>query len=306
MSYTHGNGSMPSLRALQVFEAAARYQNFTAAGNDLGITQSAVSRQIADLEAQLGQLLFVRSGPSLSLTGVGRTLAKCIEHALTDLRVGVAQARGIPDSPIVTLSMLPSVAAKWFAPRLEKFTQAHANIDLRISASRNLVDFEDDGFDAAIRYGKGQWPNVMATFLGAEIIRPVCTPEYAARVCLKSVNDLLNATLLYGDIVEDWRKWFIAAGIQNETPPKGPRLGDDTAILAAILDHQGVALGRSLLVDNDLNAGRLITPFTISLKASFSYWFVQPAAIDTSLRLTAVRQWIIDEFDESILHRSKM
>ncbi len=296
MSSDHDKPIMPSLRTLQVFEAAARHKNFTAAGFDIGITQSAVSRQVADLEAYLSQSLFVRSGPTLILTRTGATLAKGLGHALTDMRSCVEEARNVSDSQVITLTMLPSVAAKWLAPRLGQFTLAHPDIDLRISATRHLVDFTAEGVDAAIRYGKGKWPGVNAVQLGSEIIQPVCSPEYASKIGMVEPDDLLRASLLYGDIAEDWTKWFGAAGLSGAVLPKGPKLGDDTAILQAVLDHQGVALGRSLLVANDLETGRLIAPFPTVLKASYSYWFVNPVSLNLSPTLAAVKDWIVSEF----------
>ena len=287
---------MPPLRTLQVFEAAARHQSFTAAGHDIGITQSAVSRQIADLEAHLGQSLFVRSGPNLSLTPMGAKLAKGIGHALMDMRICVDAAQVKSAHNVITLTMLPSVAAKWLAPRLERFTQTHPDIDLRISATRHLVDFRVDGVDAAIRYGKGKWPGVIATQLASETIQPVCSAEYARKINLSAPSDLLRATLLFGDIEEDWHKWFAEVGLKNAALPRGPELGDDAAILQAALDHQGVALGRSLLIANDLQSGRLITPFATKLEASYSYWFVRPMAMARSATLIDVENWFINEF----------
>jgi len=296
MSSDHNRNFMPPLRTLQVFEAAARHQSFTAAGRDIGITQSAVSRQIADLEANLGRELFIRSGPKLKLTHTGTILAEGIARALANMQNSVEEARAVTPSRIVTLSMLPSVATKWLAPRLERFAQAHPDIDLRISATRNLVDFAAEGIDAAIRYGKGEWPGVIATPLGSETVRPVCTPEYALKLDLTTPTGLLRATLLRSDIAEDWSKWFAATGISDVAIPRGPKLGDDTATLQAALDHQGVALGRSMLVANDLESGRLITPFPTTLHASYSYWLVCPISSDSRRHLSLVKNWIVSEF----------
>ncbi|GAB5467076.1 MAG: transcriptional regulator GcvA [Rhodospirillales bacterium] len=296
MIQDHDKRRLPQLRALEVFEAAARHQNFTAAGRDIGITQSAVSRQVTDLEAQLGCALFARSGPNVRLTPAGASLASGIGRGLEEMRRSVEAVSALRGGRVVTLSMLPSVAAKWLAPRLGRFTQAHPDLDLRISATRHLVDFAAEGIDAAIRYGQGRWPGVQATLLGVETVRPVVTPEYARATGLSAPADLLRATLLYAEIAEDWRAWFAAVGLTEVRVPPGPKLGDDTAILQAALDHQGVALGRSLLVASDLESGRLVAPFPTALKASFSYWFVTPLHTKPSPGLTAVRDWIVAQF----------
>ena len=283
----------PSLRALEVFEAATRLGNFTAAGRELGITQSAVSRQVSDLEATIGKALFVRRGARLAPTAAGHRLAERLSRSLTDLRAAVAEAAG--SDAFVTLSMLPSVAAKWFALRLGRFVAAHPGIDLRITASRHLVDFAAEGVDAAIRYGRGPWPGLAARRLAAETVQPVCAPAYHDRLALTGPADLARATLLHGDIPEDWSAWFAAAGLQA-TPPEGPRLGDDAAILQAAVEGHGVALGRSHLVADDLAAGRLIAPFAPALPASHAYWFVRPENIEPSTALDAVENWVAGEF----------
>lgn len=290
MSFTH---AMPSLRALQVFEAAVRHGGFTAAAGELGITQSAVSRQIADLEAILHTALFVRNGPHLTPTSAGSRLADRLSDPLLQIRSAVREALTDTDT-VVTLSMLPSVAARWFAPRLDRFISSNPSVDLRISASRHLVDFQVDGIDAAIRYGRGDWPGLVARELGTEVVRPVCSPAYAERLALREPRDLYRATLLHADIPEDWSDFFAAAKCDDPVPA-GPRLGDDGAILQAALDGHGVALGRSRLVEEELTTGRLVALFDIVLPASFSYWFVRPRT-DSGDGLRAVEAWIVEEF----------
>lgn len=284
--------SLP-LRSLQVFEAAARSGSFTAAGAELGITQSGVSRQVSDLEATLGAALFVRRGARLSVTPTGERLSHQLAEAFALTWAAVADAQR--SDKVVTLSMLPSVATRWFAPRLGNFLTANPDIDLRITASRHLVDFSAEGVDAAIRYSPAPAANVAAFKLGTETVAPVCSPAYARDKGLVAAADMHRATLLCGDIPEDWSTWFKAAGVQDRTP-NGPRLGDDGAILQAAVEHQGVALGRSRLVADDIAAGRLIAPFDISLDASHAYWFVQPKGRAETEAVIAVKAWLIDQF----------
>ena len=292
MPSTHAK---PPLRALQVFESAARCGSFTAAGEDLGITQSGVSRQISDLEATLGVALFIRNGARIALTPAGERLAGRLSATFDQVWNAVAEARR--SEQVVTLSMLPSVATRWFAPRLGAFITEHPEIDLRITASRHLVDFAAEGVDAAIRYSPQPAPDVQAVKLAGETVRPVCAPAYAERYALREPQDLFSATLLYGDIPEDWPAWFTAAGCAT-APQAGPRLGDDAAILQAAVDGQGVALGRSLLVADDLAAGKLVAPFDTALAASFSYWFVRSARAAPSATVSSVEAWLVQAFNE--------
>jgi LysR family glycine cleavage system transcriptional activator len=275
---------------LQVFEAAARWGNFTRAAQELGITQSGVSRQVSDLEATLGIALFVRNGARLRVTPAGERLAGQLGDAFGQAWSAVADAQR--SDQVVTLSMLPSVATRWFAPRLGDFMAAHPTIDLRITASRHLVDFAAEGVDAAIRYSTAPSKSVEAVKLGTETVTPVCSAQYARDHALRTPTDLYHATLLCGDIPEDWPAWFTAAGC-DRPPPDGPRLGDDGAILQAAVDGQGVALGRSLLVQDDITAGRLVTPFEVTLDASHSYWFVRPKGIASKAALDAVGTWLV-------------
>lgn len=283
----------PPLRSLQVLEAAARHGSFTAAGEELGITQSGVSRQISDLEASLGVALFMRKGARLTVTPAGERLAGQLSDALSRTWSAVADARR--SDQVVTLSMLPSVAARWFAPRLGTFLADNPGIDLRITASRHLVDFAAEGIDAAIRYSQSPSRDLEALKLGTETVLPVCSPDYQQTHDLNAPEDLCRATLLCGDIPEDWPAWFRAAGC-GSPPPPGPRLGDDGAILQAAVERQGVALGRSLLVADDIAAGRLITPFDNSLDASHAYWFVRPKGIRPTLAIESVKAWLVDQF----------
>lgn len=297
MSFNHDVFHRVPVRGLQVFEAAARHLSFTRAADALGITQSAVSRQMGDLEKRLGVSLFVRSGPRIVLTRAGEALFERASRAFADLRAGVADCR-VADglSSVVTLSMLPSVAALWLAPRLEGFAEAHPEIDLRVSASRHLVSFEAEGIDLAIRYGTGNWPGVTAEFLASETVRPVCTPAYARRIGIGRPADLLRATLIHPDIEEGWTAWFEAAGVPADDIPSGPRFSDDTAALNAVLGHQAVFLGRSVLTDRELEAGRIVAPFGTELAASFSYWLVRPSRRDLNPSCDSVRKWVLRSF----------
>ena len=294
MRKSHTLPPLPSLKAIRAFEAAARLGSFTATSQELHVTQGAISRQVQELEDVVGHALFLRSGPRLTLTVRGTRLARHCRDILARLNEAVAEARYTPSAAVITFSMLPSVASRWLAPRLEAFHEAFPDIDLRVTASRHLVDFHSEGVDASIRYGRGNWANVDATFIGAESVRPVCSPDYAAKLAFKAPKDLLHACLLHGDIEEGWAEWFRAAGVRLPKPLRGPQLSDDTATLKAVLDGQGVGLGRSLLVADDRAAGRLVPLFETILPTSFGYWFVVPKGLGETPFPKAVQQWLVE------------
>jgi LysR family glycine cleavage system transcriptional activator len=216
------------------------------------------------------------------------------------IQEAIDRATPVNGSRFVTLSMLPSVAAKWLAPRLGRFIEQHPEIDLRVTASRHFVDFHAEEVDAAVRYGKGNWPGLTTELLATETVIPVCTPDYAALIGLNDPNDLRRATLLKSDLEENWDAWFKAAGLSAEPAIRGPKLGDDTATLQAVLDSQGVCLGRSILIAEDLRAGRLIAPFALRLNAAFSYWFVMPSSATSNADIASVRDWLANEFSVAV------
>jgi len=282
------------LTALRSFEAAARHGSFTRAAEELHVTQGAVSRQVQALEARLGVPLFERNGRALNLSREGRRLASAATDALERLGAAVAELTG-PER-VVTLSMLPSVATCWIAPRMQDFAAAFPAIALRLSASRHLVDFEAEGIDAAIRYGPGGWADVEAEQLATERIFPVCSPDYAERLHLRSPEDLTRATLLHTDVPDGWREWFAAAGCPEAFTDKGVYLDEDAALLRAAAEGEGMALGRSVLVAGDLASGRLIAPFDVGLAATYSYWFVAPRSAPRRREVEQVREWLVAEF----------
>jgi LysR family transcriptional regulator, glycine cleavage system transcriptional activator len=282
------------LTALRTFEAAARHGSFTRAAEELRVTQGAVSRQVQALEERIGVALFERHGRNLTLSHEGRRLANAATDALE--RLGEAVAELGCASATVTLSMLPSVAACWMAPRMREFAVANPDIALRLSASRHLVDFQSEGIDAAIRYGPGGWADVEAERLAGERILPVCSPDYAGHLDLHSPADLGRAHLLHSDVPDGWREWFAAAGCPDSYTDQGLYLDEDAALLRAAAEGEGMALGRSVLVARDLVQGRLVAPFDVSIEATYSYWFVAPAEARRRREVERVREWLVAEF----------
>jgi len=287
---------LPSLKAIQAFEAAGRLASFTRAADELLVTQGAISRHVRNLEGHLGMPLFNRVGRRLELTPDGRNFLAITGDAFDRIALGIRQLRSRRAADTLTVSMLPSLAAKWLAPRLGDFLASHPEVTLQISASRHFVDFERDGIDAAIRYGRGQWPGVEAQLLIREDVRPVCSPALAAGPPpLRSVDDLARMTLLHSDIREDWRAWLDAAGAPHIEPSRGPHFNEDLTLLQATTDGLGVALGRSALIARDVAEGRLVAPFATVLPTSFSYWLVTPRERTPHKHLPAFVAWVLNQ-----------
>src|SRR5256885_10288828 len=209
---------LPSLNGLRAFEAAARHLSFTQAASELNVTQTAISHQIKRLEEELGIRLFVRQNRALALTPEAKEYLPGIRAAFNDLRLATDRLKRRDNDHVLTISTLASLAAKWLLPRLSAFQQAHPGIDVRITTSTGLVDFKSGDVDAAIRYGRGQWPGVRADWLMADQLFPVGSPALlSGNKPLRCPEDLAHHVLLHSINEDDWRRWLTAAGLPTCT-----------------------------------------------------------------------------------------
>src|SRR6266853_2737760 len=287
---------LPSLNGLRAFEAAARHLSFTNAAAELNVTQTAISHQIRRLEEELGVRLFVRQNRALALTPEAREYLPGIRAAFNDLRLATDRLLRKDNDHVLTVSTLASLAAKWLLPRLSAFQEEHPGIDVRITTSTSLIDFQRDNVDAAIRYGRGQWPHVRADWLTADELFPVCSPALLnGNKPLRCPQDLASRTLLHssGGYDDDWRLWLTAAGLPANIS-KQPGLTFDLILMTvqAALDGLGVAMGRTSYVEADIAKGRLVVPFKITLPADAGFYLVSPAARADTPKLSAFRQWL--------------
>ena len=204
---------LPSLNGLRAFEAAARHLSFTQAASELNVTQTAISHQIKRLEEELGIPLFIRQNRALTLTPQAKDYLPGIRAAFNDLRLATDRLLRKDDDHVLTVSTLASLAAKWLLPRLTAFQEAHLGIDVRITTSTSLVDFQRDDVDAAIRYGRGQWPGVRSDWLMADELFPVCSPALLqGNKPLKCPEDLRNHVLLHTSQRQQRRLAAVADG----------------------------------------------------------------------------------------------
>ncbi len=290
--------ALPSLKGLRAFEAAARLGSFTAAGKELFVTQGAVSRSIQGIERDLGVALFRRRGRYLDLTAEGQRYADVIAEAFRMMSSATAATRQHAESDVLTVSMLPSFAAKWLVPRLPDLLAASPTLDLRISAYQQLTTFED-GVDIAIRYGLGSWPNTEIRLLCHEDIFPVCSPSLVAPDGpLEGPSDLANVTVLRGHPPADWQTWLDAVGLRDLPIGRGPYSNDFAGLIEAAVDGTGVALGRTALVDLDLKAGRLIRPFGPPIRSPYAYYLVRPKWRRTPKHYRSFERWLLDQMFE--------
>ena len=303
--------NLPPLTALRAFEAAARHLSFTRAAQELHVTQAAVSHQIKTLEDHLSSHLFLRQGRAVALTEAGQVLLPPVRAALDLMADGCALVRSATRQGILLVTVAPSFAGNWLVARLPRFNERQPDIEVRISATHDLIDFSRDDADVGIRTGTGTWPgDLRVDRLMTEDLFPVCSPRLLERgPPLREPADLRHHTLLHDMMEEDWRTWLRAAGVEGVNADWGPRFNYSEHVLTAAIRGQGIALGRSVLVAENLAAGELVRPFDISLPAEFAYYVVSPNATADRPHIRAFREWILEEAQEhtareAVLRRS--
>jgi LysR family glycine cleavage system transcriptional activator len=287
---------LPPLNALRAFEAAARHLSFTRAAAELHVTQAAISHQVKALEEHLGRKLFRRLNRALLLTDDGQAYLPPVSRAFTLLNDATNDLLTKHTPGPLTVSALPSFAARWLVPRLGRFRQIWPDIDLRIDPSAALTDFTQGDVNVCIRYGRGKYPGLRADWLMTEDIFPVCSPALVdGPHPIREPRDLAHQVLLHDDGHGDWRTWLLAAGVDLVDPTRGPIFTDSSMLIQAAMASQGVALARGVLAADELAAGRLVRPFTLSLPTEYAYYLVYPENSAEHPKIAAFREWMLGE-----------
>lgn len=292
---------IPSIEALIAFECAARYENFTRSADELSLTQSAISKQIACLEDYLGVPLFNRIKKRLSLTDVGRVYAKQVrEHLERIERDTLAAMAHRGAGGILELAVIPTFATRWLIPRLPRFYARHPHITLNLTTRAEPFMFTDTLFDAAIHFGSPVWPGAIAHHLFGEEMMPVCSPRLlSGRKKLKPA-ELARLTLLHQSArPEAWRHWFVQAGIHEASCMRGQRYEFFSMLVEAARAGLGVALMPRFLVLNELANGELLIPCDASLRNEKGYYLVYPEYKQGSPLLDVFQQWLLETARQS-------
>jgi LysR family glycine cleavage system transcriptional activator len=289
--------ALPSLHALYVFEVAARLGNFTHAAAELHVTQTAVSHQIKQLEAELGAALFRRTGRGLVLTTTGQAWQVELSAIFGKLREANRRLRRREANPrpVVSLTTLPSFGSRWLVPRLGGFLARHPDLDLRISTSEAMVDFSVDPIDIGIRFGQGRYPGLLSEKVLDDHFVVVATAAKASR--LKRPRDLAHQTLLFDDHEDAWARWFAARGLAQPLGIRFHQLTDSGLLVEAAARGQGVALARWSLIQDELRAGRLVVVFAKlpALEVGHGYFLVGLRETFRRPEISAFRAWLLEE-----------
>lgn len=287
---------LPPLNALRAFEAAARHLSFTRAAAELNVTQTAISHQIRGLEERLGVRLFRRLPRGLLLTEEAQRYLPPIRGAFDQIALATDRLVAAGAGATLTVSVLPSFAAKWLVPRLGRLRAAQPDLDLRISASSQLVDFARDDVDVGIRMGRGIYPGLKVERLFGESLVPVCSPALQGGAHpLRRPEDLRDQVLLHDDDYAGWELWLGLAGVEGVDARRGPIFTDSGMVVQAAAEGQGVALARRQLAAGDLAAGRLIQPFEVTIPHDLAYYLVCPEATAEQPKIAAFRDWLLAE-----------
>lgn len=295
----------PPMAALRSLEAAARHLSYTRAAEELFVTQSAISHQIKHIEELWEIKLFQRKGRNLVLTEAGHVLVPIIRDFVRRLTRTLEEIKEIQSGPsALRVTLLQSFAFKWLVPRLGHFNHEHPDIDVWISTSDELVDFDSENADIGIRLGYGNWSNLYEELLLEEYVLPVCSPHFLEEYGIpQKPEDLLELPLLRRnavDILQRWRDWFKDAGVTVKKMPKGTQFPQTSLAIQAAIDDQGVALARSAHVLDDVKAGRLIRLFPeIKSKSNVSYFFVCIPGREQEVQIAAFKNWLKREAKKS-------
>jgi DNA-binding transcriptional LysR family regulator len=294
---------LPSLDVLRGFEAAARHLSVTRAAQELFLTQSAVSRQIATLEESIGRALFRRRNRKIELTDAGLALFGTVANLLNQLDAAITRIRGEDRARSLTVSTTVPFASLWLVPRLPGFRRMHPEVDVRISATNQIVDVERERIDLAIRFCEPRSAPPGAVKLSNEEVFPVCSPKLARERgrALREPADLAKHALLHLDENVgrwpwlNWSQWLESFGVAGLQPAGNLRFSHYDQLIRAAIDGDGVALGRDPLIRRYLAKRELVAPFSRSVVSSRAYFMVRASASANSAALDDLMKWLSEE-----------
>ncbi|CUR46704.1 Glycine cleavage system transcriptional activator GcvA [Alloalcanivorax xenomutans] len=285
---------LPPLSALRAFEATARLRSAKKAAEELSVTPTAISHQLRQLEEHLGVPLFIRRPRQLTLTAQGQALRAVCTDAFDAIDDVASRLRQTPQRQSVTLSTIPSVAARWLLPNVCYLREEQPDLNLSLQVTYDVLPLDGIAADMAIRYGHGPWPGLESEKLFDNVFVPACSPALG----ISQHSDLHHHTLLHyqpataSGAALGWPAWQKLARVAGLDIDAGLALSDDTHIVSAALDGQGIALMSRELIRDELRSGRLVQPFGPELLAQ-PFHLVYPKERLREQGIAAVRNWVM-------------
>ncbi|MBC5764269.1 LysR substrate-binding domain-containing protein [Ramlibacter albus] len=293
------------LELLPAFEAAARRLSFTEAGAELFLSQSAVSRQIQQLEAALGTPLFERRHRSLVLTEAGAVMQRAVNDSLERLNDAAARVRTATPMRQVAITCTAGFASLWLIPRLARFTASHPQVDVRISATSEMLDLERSHIDVAVRFvaaSVGVGPQLFE-----EEVQPMCSPALLRdpRRPLKTPADMVHHTLLAVEmpggeaLTVDWEPWFRLMGLEGVQMAQSMRFTQYADAVGAAVAGQGIVIGRLPLLADLVKEGRLVAPFRGAAFSRRGYFVTLSKRAEANADARDFRDWLVAEAEQA-------
>lgn len=289
--------TLPPVRDLSCFEAVVRNRSVTRAAEELNLTQSAVSRRIANLEELLGEKLFVRDRQRLIPTASAEEYAQELHGLLNGIEVATTKllAHGRRGGAL-TVACLPTFGSRWLVPRLEGFLEKNPGIDINLISKIKPFDFEHEPVHAAVHFGLPRWQGATLKFLMEEYVVPVCAPSLIQSGALKSIDDLRKLTLIQHTTRPGlWREWLKLAGAEGVNGVVGPKFEYYSLVIEAAVAGIGVALLPDFLVRREIESGLLMLAFDQPMRCEEAYFIAYPNRYRENPNVLAFAEWIAEE-----------
>lgn len=285
---------LPALPALTVFEASARHGSFTRAAEELNLSQSAVSKRVASLEAYLGTQLFERVRQRIVLTEAGHHYLARIRESLEIMEQATMEALAFRrGESILNVATLPSFGNRWLLPRIARFTASHPHISLNLSARQWPFDVSQENIDVAILYSATPWPGGPSERLIEEDVIPVCVPGLVEH---ERLSALKGVTLLHHRArPRAWQRWLDLNKADGINPFRGSRFEQFDMIINAAMSGAGIGLVPVFMVEQEIAQGLLETPFARTMHSDEAYYIIYPERKRSLAALHAFRDWVIAE-----------
>ncbi|HJQ55957.1 MAG TPA: transcriptional regulator GcvA [Vineibacter sp.] len=290
--------ALPPLNALRAFEAAARHGSFVAAADELSVTPAAISHQVKSLEDRLGVALFVRRPRGLEITGEGQALLPDLRDAFDRMALALDRIGRQAGGKVLTISLITTFLLAWLVPRLHRFQAKHPDIEVRMTSSRQLIDFGREDVDAAVRFIDRPADGLFALKLFNDVLTPLCGQRYRDR--LKTIEDLRKVPLIDTTFSPEWPIWLEAIGQQALKPRRSLAFDSTKVAVEAAIEGAGVAIGPPELFREEIEDGRLFQPFPQLVESGKAWWFVCPAGAAERPKIKAFRAWLAEELERDV------
>jgi LysR family transcriptional regulator, glycine cleavage system transcriptional activator len=288
---------LPPITDLLAFEAASRHTSISRAAEELHLTQSAVSRQIRQLEEQLGLALFHRVRQRVVLTDAGRIYAADVRVILQQLSGATQKTMAWSDGGgLLNLAVLPTLGTRWLIPRLVDFAARYPDVTVNIASRHEPFDFAQGPLDAAIHFGAPHWAGAVCEYLMHEQVVPLCSPGYQQQHNIRQVHDLSSVVLLQQTTrPAQWADWFEQVGADSAHALRGPYFEQFAMIAQAAVSGLGAALLPRFLVETEIASGALIVLFPQALTSTDAYYLVYPESRAQAPLVRAFRDWLLEQ-----------